>query len=244
MKKSKVFALIMLLVISSAVLAQARDTSEFLNNGFQALFYHAVRLEEAFPKINPMGLAIEEFEKAARQGEDAGEANLMMGLIYQYLDRPGTALGYYLEFARIHPEEIWIHTFIGDMYAEMGRLEEAQKSYDTAISGADEGEIFAQAYLGLGTTALERGEYVKAKEAFELALSNSGDFFDARLGLGKTLYYLAEYEEAITTLEWAHLQAPSSISMFYYLGLSYEAVGRHEQAQNAFSRVDELQRAK
>lgn len=244
MRKCKKIAFVLLVVIISSVWVQASGSSQFLNNGFQALFYHAVRLEETFPSVNPMGIAIEEFEKAVRESKQGGEANLMVGMIYQYLNRPGTALGYYLEFAKAHPEEVWIHSFIGDLYAEMGRLEEARRSYDKAILGAAEDEIFAQAYLGLGNTALEKGEYLQAKEAFERALTNAGDLFDARLALGKALYYLAEYEEAIDTLEKAQLQAPRSIPMFYYLGLSYEAVGRYEQAKHAFLRVEELQNTK
>lgn len=244
MRKHRVLALIVLVVVLSAVWVQASGSSKFLNNGFQALYYHAVRLEESFPRLNPVGMAIEEFEKAAREGLSAGEANLMMGLVYQYLDRPGTALGYYLEFTKLQPAEIWIHSFIGDLYAAMGRMDEAVKSYELVVSRVNEDETFAGAYYGLGTTAFERGEYAKAKEAFELALKGAGDFVDARLSLGKTLYYLSEYEEAIATLERAQLQAPRSVAMFYYLGLSYEASGRTEQAEHAFLRVEELRNEK
>ncbi len=243
MRKFKAFALIMLVVISSAVLVQASTASLFLNNGFQALFYHAIGLEDSIPGINPVGIAIKEFEKAALDGSSGGEARLMMGLIYQYLNRPGTALGYYLEFAQEHPDEVWVHSFIGDMYAEMGRLNEAERSYEQAILGASEGEIFAQAYVGLGNTALERGHYEQAKEAFEKALNSAGGYFDARLGLGKTLYLMEEYSEAIATLEVAQMQGPRSIPMLYFLGMSYEAAGLQEQADHAFLRLDELRQS-
>lgn len=242
MKKYKVVTLILLLVgISGAVLVQANPSLQSLENGFMALFYHAVRLEESFPRINPVGMAIEEFAKATRDEETAGEANLMMGFVYQYLGRPGTALGYFVEFANLHPEESWIHSQIGDLYVEMGRLEEAERSYEQAIANSSEEEtIYARAYYGLGKVALERQDYEQAKNAFEHALENAGDFFDARLALGKSLYHLAEYEEAISTLELAQLQAPRSIAMFQYLALSYEAAGFTEQAEHAFARLEEL----
>lgn len=240
MKKHRALVLTMILVILGGTFVQANVSSEFLNNGFAALYYHAVRLEEAFPRVNPIGMAITEFEKAASDGETVGEATLMMGLVYQYLDRPGTALGYFLEFAEHHPEQVWIHSFIGDMYADLGRVAEAEQSYRRAVTEADDEEVFTQAYVGLGNTALEQGEYAEAKEAFEKALDHAGDFFDARLGLGKALYYLEEYEEAIAILEVAQLQAPRSIAMFYYLGLSYEAAGLDDKAEHAFLRMDEL----
>lgn len=242
MKRYKALLITILFLIAiSAVWVQANGTSWFLQNGYQALFYHAMRIEESFPRMNPIGMAIDEFEKAIRDGSGEGEANLMIGMIYQYMNRPGTALGYYLEFATSHPEEVWIHSLIGDLYAEMGRLDEAQRSYELAIANQGEEDVFAQAYLGLGNTALERKEYVKAKEAFERALASAGDFFDARFALGKAFYYLGDYDEAIATLEQAQLQAPRSISLHYYLGLSYEAAGRHDQANHSFTRVTELQ---
>ena len=87
MKKHRALVLTMILVILGGTFVQANVSSEFLNNGFAALYYHAVRLEEAFPRVNPIGMAITEFEKAASDGETVGEATLMMGLVYQYLDR-------------------------------------------------------------------------------------------------------------------------------------------------------------
>lgn len=241
MKKHRVLALIALLVVVTGALVHARTAADYLDNGFMSLYYHAVRLEETFPRVNPMALAITEFEKALFDDETAGEAALMIGLVYQYLDRPGTALGYFLDFAMRHPEEVWIHSLIGDLYAEMGRFEDAEQSYLLAAESAPEDDIFRQAYLGLGNTALEKGDFAQAKEAFEKALLDAGDYFDARLGLGKALYYLEDYEEAIATLEVAQLQAPRSIPMFYYLGLSYEAAGLQDQAQHAFARIEELQ---
>lgn len=241
MKKYRVMALILLVVgICSAVLVQANTASQYLDNGFMSLFYHAVRLEDSFPRINPVGMAIEEFDKARSDSDSAGEANLMMGFIYQYLGRPGTALDYFMEFAELHPEEAWVHAFIGDLYTEMGRSQEAEQSYNLAIAASGEEENYARAYLGLGNAALEREDYLVAKEAFGSALQDAGDFFDARLGLGKSLYYLAEYEEAITTLELAQLQAPRSIPVFYYLALSYEAEGLDDKAQHALTRIEEL----
>jgi len=240
MKKRTVLTVIVLAVLSGVVLAQTGVTSRNINNGFQALLYHAVRLEETFRHIDPIGMAVEEFGKAARDPAQAGEANLMLGLIYSYLQRPGTALGYYLEFAQLQPKDAWVQALMGDLYVEMGRLDEAERSYRLALEASSEEESLARVHYGLGTVALERGEYSQAREAFELALDGAQDFFDARLGLGKSLYYLGQYEEAIEVLELGQLQAPRSLSLLEYLGWSYEAVGRTDQAAHVFSRMEEL----
>lgn len=240
MKKLKNLAIIALILILGAFLVQAKGSSDFLANGFQALYYHSMRIEESFPGVNALGMALEEFDKAAKAGDSRGEAALMMGLIYQQLERPGTALGYYLEFAQKQPEEIWIYPLIGDLYYEMGRFEEAKTHYERALMGLEEETSFAKAYFGLGNTAFEKGDYATAKDAFEKALSDSGDYLDARIGLGKSLYYLAEYEEAVDILQYAQLQAPRQPLIHYYLGLSYEALGQLEQAEHSFKRMEEL----
>lgn len=242
MKRKQQITLVLLVLTLGAALVQASGSAQYLANGFEALFYHAIRLEESFPRLNPLGLAVEEFAKAAKDKETAGEANLMLGLIYKHLDRPGTALGYFLDFARLHPEELWVHALIGELYLDMGRLPEAERSFKQALAGVPEEETLARAQVGLGHVAFERRQYQAAKEAYAVALENAGDFLDARLGLGKALYHLGEYQEAIETLEIAQLQAPRSAAMLHYLGLSYEAAGLEEKAAHIFTRLDELQR--
>ncbi len=241
MKKWKKPAIILVVLLVGAFWVQAQGFSLFLDNGFQALFYHSMQIERNFPGVNPLGIALEEFDKAVKEGDPSGEGLLMMGMVYQHLNRPGTALGYYLEFARTQPDEVWVYPLIGELYYGMGRIQEATTYYAMAVPGDEEDESFARAYLGLGQIAFEQGDYLGAKDAFEQALETSGDFLDARLALGKTLYYLEDYDQAIETLERAQLQAPRSPSVLYYLGLSYEAVGRSEQAQHSFQRMDEVQ---
>jgi len=48
MKKLRKSVLVLVLLISVTVFAHAGGYSQFLNNGFQALFYHSIRIEETF----------------------------------------------------------------------------------------------------------------------------------------------------------------------------------------------------
>lgn len=241
MKNWKNTAIALIILVFGAVWARADSVPEFLLNGYEALFYHSLRLEESFPTINPIGLSIAEFERAAKDGQTAGEANLMLGLIYKYLNRPGTALGYLLQFSAAHPDQVWINSMIGDLYEEMGRIDDARTYYELALAHSEPDQAFAQAYYGLGSVAYQRQEYEEAKEAFSTALKDSGDYFDARFALGKTLFQLGEYEKAIDTLEPALLQAPRHAPLHYLLAVTYEAAGQAEKAEHAFKRVAELE---
>lgn len=244
MRRRTMLVLLVLALLSSIVMAQTSTSLTNLGAGFQALLFHAARLDESYPeafrRYTPIAMAIDAFGKAVKEEDQAGEASLMLGLIYTYLERPGTALDYYLRFAELNPEDAWVHALIGDRYAEMGRLNEAEQSYRLALAGAPDEGSWARAHYGLGAVALERGQYSQAKESFELALEQAEDFFDARLGLGQALYHLGEYEQAIEVLEVAHLQWPRSLTMLQYLGWSYEAAGLSDQAAHAFDRLAEL----
>lgn len=237
MKVNRVVLIIVILLVG-AVLAYAGSGSPFLESGYQALLYHSLMMEESFFELNPIALSLGEFEKAIREGKEVGEAHLMMGMIYRYLNRPGTALGHFLEFARIHPEQVWVNSVIGDLYFELGRNDHARQSYYKVVEGTD--EKYAQAYFGLGNIAWEKGDFPNAKEAFEQAVACSRDYLDARLALGKTLYYMEDYEEAVAVLEIGLFQSAHFAPLQYYLGLSYEAVGKTEQAEHAWSRYHEL----
>jgi len=244
MRKRTFLILTVLALASGVVLAQVAPAADFLQNGFQFLFYHAVRLEETLLRrdVNLLALASDEFTKAVQDPSQRGEALLMLGLIYSSLQRPGTALGYYLDFAYDQPEDPWVHALIGELYAEMGLLDQAEESFRLAIQASPEGETWARAHYGLGSVALERGEYPAAKAEFELAVAAADSLVEARLGLGRALYYLGEYEGAIETLELAQLLAPRSISILEQLALAYEAAGRAEQAAHVSSRLEELRR--
>ncbi len=240
MKKWSRISIVLVAVMLVALWAHAAGVSRALHNGYEALFYHSIRMDETFPSINPLGISIAEFERAATE-DGAAEANLMLGLLYQYLDRPGTALGYLLQFAGAHPEQIWVNSLIGDMYAAMGRGDDARIYYERALADTESGDGFAQAYLGLGHLAYERGEYEAAREAYSRAVEKSSDYVDARLALGKALYQMGELEEAIEVLEIAQLQAPRYAPVYQYLALSYEAAGLMDKAEHAQQRVKELE---
>ena len=57
---------------------------------------------------------------------------------------------------------------------------------------------------------------------------------------GISLYHLGEFEEAVEVLEFSQLMDPRSVEIHRYLALTYDALGRTEQAQHARERIAEL----
>ncbi len=92
----------------------------------------------------------------------------------------------------------------------------------------------------MGSIFLDAQDYTAAREAFELALEEAPDFLGARVGLGISLYHLEEYEEAVEVLELTQLLDPRSVEIHHYLALTYDALGRTEQAEHTRERITQL----
>lgn len=235
MWKRRSAAIILAVVLSLAFFFQAAGQSQHLRNGLQALVYHAMQIERYFPELDPLGAAADELERAVLSGE-GDEALLLLGLVYQNLAAEREAAGAYELYLSRNPEEAWVYALIGDAYLQAGDYSLAEEAYAMA---AESGSL-ARAYYGLGSVFLDRQDYQAAKEAFEKALEEAPDFTAARVGLGVSLYYLAQYEEAVEVLELSQLLDPRSLEVHQFLALTYEALGRAEQAQHARERIEQL----
>lgn len=235
MQKTRLTAVILVLVISLSLIAHAAGQTQFVQNSLHALVYHAMQIERLFPELDPVGAAIGELSKAIQE-EEAEEAYLLLGLIYQNLGLHEHAVRQYSRFLERNPQEGWVWALLGDAYLALGEYGEAEYAYRASN---DHGS-YARSFYGLGNVFLDTRDYGAAKEAFEKALEEVPEFIGARVGLGISLYHLGDFEEAVEVLEFSQLMDPRSVEIHNYLALTYEALGRTEQAQHARERIAEL----
>ncbi|NLM39435.1 MAG: tetratricopeptide repeat protein [Firmicutes bacterium] len=235
MQKTRLTAVILVLVISLGMIAHAAGPTRFLQNSLHALVYHAMQIERLFPELDPVGAAIGELGKAIQE-EEAEEAYLLLGLIYQNLGLHERAADQYGRFLERNPQEGWVWALLGDAFLALGKYEEAEEAY----LASNEHGSYARTFYGLGSVFLDTQDYTAAKEAFEKALEEAPEFVGARVGLGISLYHLGEFEEAVEVLEFSQLMDPRSVEIHRYLALTYDALGRTEQAQHARERIAEL----
>ncbi|HHT74341.1 MAG TPA: tetratricopeptide repeat protein [Firmicutes bacterium] len=235
MWKRRCTLIALVLLISLSVFFKAAGQSQYIQNGMQALVYHAMQIERFFPELDPVGAAIGEFEKAIQAG-DGDEAHLLLGLVYQNMGLDQQAAAEFQRFLRRNPEDGWAWALVGDSYLRLGEYSLAQQAY----AKSKEYGSFARSHFGLGSIFLDAQDYTAAREAFELALEEAPDFLGARVGLGISLYHLEEYEEAVEVLELTQLLDPRSVEIHHYLALTYDALGRTEQAEHTRERITQL----
>ncbi|HSV96641.1 MAG TPA: tetratricopeptide repeat protein [Spirochaetota bacterium] len=111
-------------------------------------------------------------------------------------------------------------------------------------------ELFAQraltlqksptAYYVVAKSAYGLGNYWRAKEFFEKAISLDPEFFAAYNGLGMTLMRLGRYTQASTAFAAALASAPASPELLNNMGLCLEKMGKPKEALEYYKKADRL----
>jgi O-antigen biosynthesis protein len=94
-------------------------------------------------------------------------------------------------------------------------------------------------YYILGKSAMRLGNYYKAKEYFEKAISIDPEFFISYNDLGIVLMELKKYSEANTAFSAALSVMPESIEIHNNIGMSLERMNKLDEALNYYNRAYE-----
>ena len=105
-----------------------------------------------------------------------------------------------------------------------------QKSY----LAPDEKKRSADDWLQLGKNAELNGELLIAEKLYQKALRKFPNSFELLKASGRLLASLKRYEVAAADLEMVHARRTTDGEMSYYLGISYDALGREREATNAY----------
>lgn len=92
----------------------------------------------------------------------------------------------------------------------------------------------ADDWLQLGINAEMNGELLIAENLYENALQKFPDSFELRKASGRLLASLKRYQQAVGDLEIVHARRTTDGEASYYLGISYDGLGRLPQATNAY----------
>ncbi len=111
-----------------------------------------------------------------------------------------------------------------------------QKSY--AIP--QEADRTADDWLQFGINAESNGELLIAVNCYQKALHRFPDSLELRKASGRLLASLNRYREAAADLAAAHARNTTDTETSYYLGISYEGLGRERDAVDAYQEAMRL----
>jgi tetratricopeptide (TPR) repeat protein len=96
------------------------------------------------------------------------------------------------------------------------------------------------AHYGLGAVYYERGDYVKAGEAYKKAIAIDPNFAKAHYNLGNVYDKQGDYAEAIEAYKKTIAIDPNFASAYYNLGLAYDKQGNNVKAGDAYKKAAQL----
>ncbi|TAK78316.1 MAG: tetratricopeptide repeat protein, partial [Gammaproteobacteria bacterium] len=143
----------------------------------------------------------------------------------------------YLEFLRLHPEEVTALHWLGLLYAEQGELDKAQYYIEQAIALSPDEPTFV---LHLANIFKAKQLLPQAQQLLETLVSQHANFPAAFNNLGTIYVAQGKWQPAIDAYQAAiHLQS-NYADAYYNLGLALSKAGRQREAENVFSSLLEL----
>ncbi len=159
----------------------------------------------------------------ASQAEALGE----LGRVYHAYDLTESAEAAYYDAHLLAPEDFRWAYYLGYLYQQQGRFENAAVLYGRALE--QEQTVAAVIHLAETYVALERLD--EAESVLRFALSNAPELPSARALMGEIALSRKEYRLAIDYLEAALEAVPEATRLHYPIALAYRGLGETEKAQ-------------
>ena len=143
-----------------------------------------------------------------------------IGLICQELGTAEVGLEFVKRGLALHPRDPELHYYRGSLYEYLSRLDEAIRSYQTALKSSEGRPLPARYWLRLGTAQFTAGRVEEAERSFNTALGRDPDSAEVHYRLGKLRLSMHRYPDAEALLERAVQLNPSLTEAYYSWGLA------------------------
>jgi tetratricopeptide (TPR) repeat protein len=142
-------------------------------------------------------------EKAVELSKSAsdGERRYIEAVLLTRAQKTNEALPIFLDLAKQYPEDRMVQMLLGQVYTNLGKPDESNAAFERAIKL--DGST-PRVYTFIGNNELLRGNYAKARELFNTALSKQvkgSAPFGPNYGLAYVYIYQNDIKSAVKTLE-------------------------------------------
>jgi tetratricopeptide (TPR) repeat protein len=182
-------------------------------------------------------LAQGQYERLLAMAPGSARAHQLLGQSYEAQGKKAEAEAELKAALEAGPPSADILVALGDLRRSRLDLAGARDYYSRAVALAP---AHYGALYGLGVCDSYAGEHAKAVDSFRRALRLAPDSAPARLALGISLLQTGQAAAAARELEEAARLEPRMRQAYYQLGRAYQALGRSQEAEAAFARVQAL----
>jgi tetratricopeptide (TPR) repeat protein len=222
-----------------------------------------VALAETYLAAGQYAEAFEQADQVLALYPENVNALLIAGVASARLDRPEAALDPLNRFVALRKDDPLANVdsaleaayyFLGESYVNLGRPAEAIPALEAALvidrTDADALYQVGLAYeaSGQSETALERyhkavrlvPDFVQAYQGMIVSYSSLGQPHLVAYARGMEAFGLQDFKSALSHLEQASTALPDFAPAFLGMGLTYEKMGRLDEALAAIQRASEL----
>ncbi len=148
------------------------------------------------------------------------------------------------EYERLYalaPDSARVHQLLAESHQAGENTAEAEKEYRAALAANPRS---VEVLVALGDLKRSQSDFDEAGKLYSRALEFEPRNYDGiyGLGVGFSLTRTGQWESAVTELRAAVALEPKMRQAYYLLGQSYQRLGRSQEAQEAFKKVEELSR--
>lgn len=181
------------------------------------------------------------------QGDDstAIKSFIWKGESRRYSGNTNEALIIFQDFLKRfpnHPSASLVESLIGLIYFDQDKFELSSQYLANATS-SDDPVTRAKAFTMIGEIELRKKNYIKARGNFEPAIriteAENDVHHRALLGMGVSLYHLADYEKATDYLRQAENINPSfePDKINFYMAECYFSLGKYQEALSRYNSI-------
>jgi len=164
------------------------------------------------------------------------DAVLKLARVLRALQRNDEALGLFLKYAMLVPDDYLGLAHIGSCLSALGRYQEAETYLRKSLSGLDD----ATTHYNLGLLMSQTGRLADAEREYRRALAIDPAQADARGNLGPLLARMGRGREAAEELRRLVADDPENVAALTNLGVVLMQQGRASEARAPLERALEL----
>jgi tetratricopeptide (TPR) repeat protein len=200
-------------------------------NNTDALYYLSLISRE---------LSQREYQRLLTLAPDSDRAHQLLGEAALAAENPSEAEKEFQEALRVNPHFV-------EASIALAELKRSQSKFDEAIGYYAQAErmgrlSYAIAY-GLGACYTYKKEYSQAADWLRKAVGLVPDSAAGHFALGNALFQSGQLEAAIPELKSSLQLEPRMKQAYFLLGRSYTKLGRPQEAQVMFQKLDQMNRS-
>lgn len=173
-------------------------------------------------------LAVDALSKSIELNDEFAEAFNTRGIVYGYQDKGDQAIKDFDRAIIIDPKFVQAYVNRGTAFIGNGDFVGARIDLEYAI---ELDKSYGSAYFHLGRVYMEEEDWNRAIKNIQKAIINDFINYDSWFELGNSYYQKKDYEKAIQSYTMALELNPQGHKAINNRALSYDAVGRADQAE-------------